>query len=173
MRVMRKLRDPDLVSCNNELAVAIARHDDLVGRADTGESGETWNTLKATYREAEKQRQLVDLLGEQSMKGQEAKHAFFEAFGTIGSLIDEGVNDYRTWDEINDMAERIRKLAETQSKITMVQEKAIPIAKAQVLFAAISALVKETLPDETELRKFHASLSRLIAQSSARGNGPG
>lgn len=166
------LSDPDLLAVKSEISLTDARLEDLLGRVDTGEAGETWNSLRETFHVAEKSRQKWDRnVG--SVDGEKAKQTFFEAFETIGTLIAEGAQDYRAWEEVHKMVEQRRKLAETEAKRLEKMGRMITSDRAMQMVAALVELVRENVSDTHALTAIYNGINRLAAEADGAGATPG
>lgn len=155
------LNDPDLLNLKSDIALSVSRRDDLLGRVDTGEAGELWRSLKATYAETEKQRRRWDLAGP-SVEGEKAKAAFFETLETVGMLISEGVQDYQAWDEVNKMTEQRRKLAETETKRLKELNQMVTTDKAMAFVGALLGIVKNRVTDRSVLSAIVRDVDDLL-----------
>lgn len=165
------LTDPDLLAVKSEISLTDARLADLLGRVDTGEAGETWNSLRATYAAAQKALRSWNANGP-TVDGEKAKVTFFEAVETIGVLIAEGAQDYQAWDEVHRMVEQRRRLAETETKRLEKMGQMITSERAMQMIAALVGLVREHVSDTRALAAISTGLNRLAVQADGTGNTP-
>lgn len=168
VRYQESLADSDLLALRSEMALTDARLDDLLGRVDTGEAGETWKSLRLTFAAGAKalltwneKRGTVD--------GEKAKDDFFLAWETVGILIAEGAQDYQAWDEVHKMVEQRRRLAETETKRLEKMGQMITADRAMNLIGAMLGLVRENVTDRNVLSKIAAGLDRLAAEADGAG----
>ena len=152
--------DPDLVAVSDELALTDARIGELLGRVDTGESGEIWKSIKATYAAGEKARLAYDATGDADQR-----QTFFEAWETIGVLIGEGIQDNAAWADVFSLVEQRRKLAETETKRREKLGQMITADRAMLLMGAVLGLIKENVSDRHALDSIQRGVERLIAQT--------
>jgi len=153
--------DPDLVAVADELALTDARIGELLGRVDTGESGEIWKSIKATYAAGEKARIAYDATGDPDQR-----QTFFEAWETVGVLIGEGIADREAWSDVFSLVEQRRKLAETETKRREKLGQMITADRAMVLMSAVLGLIKENVSDRHALDSIQRGVERLITQSA-------
>ena len=153
--------DPDLVAVADELALTDARIGELLGRVDTGESGEIWKSIKATYAAGEKARIAYDATGDPDQR-----QTFFEAWETVGVLIGEGIADREAWSDVFSLVEQRRKLAETETKRREKLGQMITADRAMVLMSAVLGLIKENVSDRHALDSIQRGVERLITQGA-------
>lgn len=158
--------DPDLLNLRREVSLTDSRIDDLLGRVDSGESGELWRSVRATFTEAEKQRSRWDRnIG--SVEGEKAKQSFFEAFEMIGVLTAEGIQDYQAWDEVNKMIDQRLRLAETETKRLEKMGRMVTADRAMTMVAALVGLVKTHVSDRNALLGIIRGLDVILAAETA------
>jgi len=159
--------DPNHLVNTSEIALYSSRIDDLIKRVDTGESGEIWKSLRATYAVAEKA--LNDWNRFKGTKrGEDGEYEFFQAHETMGHLIREGVEDYAAWDEVEKAVEARRRLAETEMKRLEKAGQYITAEKAMNLMAAILGLVKANVSDRQALQKIQKGIDELSTRDFSR-----
>jgi len=153
--------DPDLVAVADELALTDARIGELLGRVDTGESGEIWKSIKATYAAGEKARRAHDATGDPDQR-----QTFFEAWEAVGILIGEGIADREAWSDVFSLVEQRRKLAETETKRREKLGQMITADRAMVLMSAVLGLIRENVSDRHALDSIQRGVERLITQGA-------
>ncbi len=157
------LHDPDHLVTTSEIALYTARVDDLLARVDSGECGETWNSLRATFSASQKALDKWNRCGE-TATGLEAKQDFFQAHETIGALIAEGVNDYGAWAEVQNAVEQRRRLAETEMKRLEKAGQYITAEKAMNLMGAVLGLVRRHVTDRKVLQSIQNGIDELATK---------
>lgn len=156
------LADPNQLVSRADIATLDARIEDLIERVDTGESGEIWKSLRATYSAAEKARQLRDSTSD-GITRLKAELDFFQGFETVGVLIAEGMADYQAWDEVKRAMESRRVLVETEMKRVEKAGRILTAEQAAALMGAMTALVREHVADRNALAAISAGLDRIAA----------
>lgn len=162
------LADPSQLASRADIATLDARIEDLLERVDTGESGEIWKSLRATYAVAEKAREIRDKAGD-GITRVKAEQEFFQAFETIGVLIAEGHADYLAWDEVKKAMESRRALVETEMKRVEKAGRILTAEQAAALMGAMTALVREHVTDRNALAAISAGLDRIAAGAGGAG----
>lgn len=149
-RYQDAISDPDILELKHEIALTDGRLADLLTRVDTGESGRIWQKLYKEWAE------LETAVMEKDQKKQR------ESIQLIGSLIKQGHNDYAAWREIQDTVDQRRKLVESERKRLVETQQFITAEQAMVLFAAMSAIIKQHVTDERTRRAISEEITTLI-----------
>ncbi len=142
--------DGRLLELRDDIALIDARLQDVLGRVDTGESGEVWQRLvKAkvevlTAPKEEKTARLADLL----------------------RLIDEGADDYAAWMDVRSLVEQRRKLVESERKRLVEMQQTITAERAMLLIGAITGIIKAHVTDSAQLGAIAADIGALVAPTS-------
>lgn len=145
-RYEQTINDPAMLELGNEIALTDSRLADLLTRVDTGESGALWATLKRAWREY-----------------QHAKPTDKRSYEVIvGDLIEQGFQDYANWQEIQSTVDHRRKLVESERKRLVETQQFITAEQAMVLFAAMSAIIKQHVTDERTRRAISEEITTLI-----------
>lgn len=135
--------DPELLALRDEVAIVDSRLNDLLGRVDTGESGALW-------------KQARKLLSDYRTTGEES-HLY-----ALGLTINEALDDYAAWQEIQLLLEQRRKLVETERKRLVDMQQMITAERAMLLIAAISDTIRRHVSDRNVLAAINADLGALI-----------
>jgi len=158
------MENPNQLSSAIGIALMDGRLSDLLARVDTGESGETWRSLRETYRAAEKALTKWNRAGD-TVDGIKAKTEFFQAHETIGALIAEGAADYQAWDEVRHVIEDRRRQAETEIRRVEKAEGMMTPAQVDAHMAAVMAMmisvVRNYVRDRDTLGKIAAQFNAL------------
>ncbi len=127
--------DKDLLLLRRDLALIESRIDDLLDRADTGESGRLWKEIKTAMRAFER-------ADEMTAPGYLAQ---------LKELILEGNEDYSVWGEISDLVEQRKRLVESERRRLMEMHQMISAERVMALMERI-ALIIEKHVIETKVR---------------------
>ncbi|HLB76051.1 MAG TPA: hypothetical protein VJO72_03370, partial [Candidatus Dormibacteraeota bacterium] len=100
----QSLRDPALLELRQEIAVVQARALDLIKRVDSGESGQLWKRLQATWDEVEAAQRAKDMAGLET------------ALTELGQLIRRGAADYAAWEDACRQIDRKQRLVESERR---------------------------------------------------------
>lgn len=148
------LTDPELLNLRGDIALLDARLNDVLGRVDTGESGQRWLELRE---------QKVALIAARRANNTNAVNA---ALNELFTLIDTGAPDIESWQEIQQLLEQRRKLVETERRRLVDMQQMITAEQATLLFTALLASVKRHVKDYDTL---NAIQSEFILYTTANG----
>lgn len=146
--------DPQLLSVRAEIALMDALLTNLLPNLDTGESGKAWKdilTLIARAREAVDNKDTGKFLG--SMRD-------------IESIAQRRVLHYETQSEIKHTVDARRKLVETETKISMQNERAIPVEQMMVLMSQVIGVIQSVVTEEKQRYAIAVELQRLVSLPS-------
>lgn len=129
-------RDPELLSLRENIALIDARLSELLGRADTGESGENWKSLGETMHALRRARD-------------EEERA--QAIDAIEALVQAGQSDYAAWRGILDLHEQRRKCTESEQKRLVAMQQMMSGEQATLLIGQILHIIKRNVTDRTVL----------------------
>ena len=147
--------DPDLLNLNAEIALMDARLADLLRRVDTGESGQLWRDLKATYAAMEAAQRAKDF--------PEVARLLSE----LGALIRHGHSDYAAWADVRTLVDQRRRLVEAEGKRRAAMQQMIDTSEAMTLIAALTDSVRRHVSDRAALAGIAADFARLIDRSGS------
>ena len=146
-RYEASLKDPELLELKNEIALIDSRLEDLLRRVDTGESGGLWLAVQNTWREHK--------------TGTPAEKA--RAAVMLDRLIEEALQDYMAWSEIQIALEQRRKLVESERKRLVDMQQYITSQQAMTLVAAMIGIIKENVRDRDTLQNISTAVNGLVA----------
>lgn len=149
-RFLASQSDPDLLNLNAEISVIDTRMSDVLRRVDTGESGQTWRELKATYTDMQEAQRAKNM-------GEVAR-----LLNELGTLIRHGHSDYAAWSDVRTLIDQRRKLVESEGKRRKDMQDSITSEKAMVLVTSLIAAVKRHVSDQDALAAISADLARLL-----------
>lgn len=141
----RALLDPQLVSMRQELAKIDGRIADLERRAQEGESLVGWSTVQGLVQDLG----LLEI-GDLDEDTRTARRR--ELLEKLERATTAGVNDYRLWEEVKDLLELRRKIADTERKYEELHQLLIPYAQMVLLFDHLKQAIEYVLPDRAVQR---------------------
>lgn len=149
------LEDPALLSTRNDIAVLVARQEDLLRRVDTGEAGALWQQAREEWKTFKAALAVGD---------QPASRA---SMAEIDSLIGRAVADYAAWHELTRVTEQIRRLRETERKLLEAHQATMTAEQLGLLIAALTHSVRSHVKDPKVLDAIGRDLERIVAQPSS------
>lgn len=156
-RYQEATSDPALLELREEVALLDARLTDLLGRVETGESGEVWKLLRvrfAEFNEAKAAGKVPDMQA---------------ALYQIEGLITRGLADYAAWGEIGSVLEQRRRLVESERKRLVEMQQTITTERAMLLIGAIGGIIKAHVTDRTQLEKISQDIGALLDRPAGGG----
>lgn len=147
--------DPDLLALHEDVALTDARLSDVLGRVDTGESGDLWRKARGAFeafREAQGKREV-----------DKARAALTDLDGYLA----RGVSDYATWDEVGRLLEQRRRLVESERKRLIEMQQMITAEKAVLLIGAIAGIIKIHVSDRGTLAAISADIGKLVTADAS------
>jgi hypothetical protein len=154
-RYQASLADKGLLHLREEISLLDARIEDVLGRVDTGESGRAWKELAAAFEKA------------QEMRGTDFELVTFRA---LGDLIEEGLEDWAVWGEVQSLLQQRRKLVESERKRLVQEQQTITVERAYALVGAMGMLVHEHVKDPAARQAIAHGLDRLLGRGASEGD---
>jgi hypothetical protein len=153
-RYLEAISDSELLELKGEIALLDVRIGELVGRIDTGESSQKWLDLRVAVRNfmaALSQRDADKMRG---------------PLQQMQDLVEAGVAEHQTWDDIGDLLDQRRKLVESERKRLVEMQQMITSEQAMVMLAVVVDTIRRHVTDRTALAAISADLARLVANPS-------
>lgn len=147
--------DPNLLALNADIAMIDARLSDVLLRVDTGESGQIWQELRATYKAMQDANRRRDV--------DEAR----QLLNDLGSLITRGHLDYAAWADVRTLVEQRRKLVESERKRLVDLQQMMTNEQAMLLITRLYDSVTRHVSDPDIFAAIAADLGGLTAQSTS------
>jgi hypothetical protein len=148
------LRDPELMSLRQEIALVDARIIDVLKRVDTGEAGVIWREAEAAMDRFEraKAKGHVEVMG--------------LALAEVQRLITQGGADYAAWDEIGGMIEQRRKLVESEQRRLTLAAEMLSREQALVLMGQVVEIITRHVPERQVLQAIALEVQALGHRSN-------
>lgn len=151
-RYEEALADPDLIAQRDEIATIDARISELLSRLDSTETSLGWK-LAWKLRQAEK------------AGGPEGMKAGLQ----LDTILESGLKDSATWEEVAGFIEQRRRCADTEQKRLAALDQFVTAKQANVLVAAIIRLVSENVPDADARSRIAQGLVALVGGADQPG----
>ncbi len=145
------INDPALLDLTREIGVIDARLHDILKRVDSGESGQTWKELKATY----KAMQIAHAKGD--------NEATADALNELGRLITKGHMDTIVWGEVGQLIEHRRRLVESEQKRLVALQQMIRADKFMVFVQVLADSVKRNVSNKHEVAAIQNDIAKLLS----------
>ena len=153
------------ISTTNEIDLLIQRVQGLIDKIQPGESAETWSAMKDQMYHMEKARRT----GEES--------DFWDGWDSLISLVTQGDSESKTWKDIYEAIEILRRLKETELKrhtqemASMAREEVLLVIKEQqdmFRFAVVGEIHDNALAARV-LRRYQEFIDRKFNVSGVLG----
>jgi hypothetical protein len=138
----RALTDPELVSMKQELVKLDLRIADLEERAKKGESRGAWTHVAAFVKE------LTKLCAGEDAKDWDAQKIHERLYG-LSECAEQGLDDFKLWDEVERLIELRRKISDTERKYEEFHKLLMPVTLLSRLFDDLHAAIEAVLPERS------------------------
>ncbi len=139
--------DPELLRLAEEIALVDSRLADLLGRVESGESGQVWAELAKAWA-----------------KFRTGENSAADA-SLVSDLIKAGNADYSAWGEIHKCVNARQRLVESERKRLVEAQQMVRVDQAMTLVAALLDSVKRNVRDPKALTAISADFSLLLINS--------
>jgi hypothetical protein len=154
----KSLRDPDLLSLKNDIAVVDARLAELVAMLDRGESGTHWRQLRAAMKRLNE------------VKTFEEKR---EALENLGHMIAQGGEVFKVWEDIFTAQDHRRRLAMTERRRLADMQASVTAEQAIALVHSVVALIRKHVTDRAILSALSEDVAALLHKQEPAAQLPG
>lgn len=151
-------QDPQLLSLRAEIALMDALLAGLLPKLDTGESGKAWDTVKKLVKEVRVAYQKMD----------DAR--VMETLHDMEDLANQRILHYETHKEIKDTVDSRRRLVETETKISMQNERAISVEQLMLLMSQVLGVIQSVVTDDKQRYAIALKLQELISVPNGSAN---
>ena len=146
--------DEQLLSVRDEIRLSDAMIMSLLPTLETGESGDAWKNISKLLNTLERAYQDSDAAG------------MAQGLRAMRAITSKQVAHYNAYDAINKQADHRRKLVETEQKISLQGDRAIPVELFAVLVREIFKAINEEVTNEAE----RIAVAKVIRQLADFGN---
>lgn len=170
-RFVQAEADPELLSLREDVALAQMRKTELVERLATGESRETWGSLKHSMRALRRAEKAANKACEadDSEARDEALHERDQAIDAMEILIDEAQADDGAWRALDNQSLHKARLVGAEQRRLEGLQLMITQEQAQTRDAAIFAIITRHVRDRELLGRIGAEF-RAIALVQSGGS---
>ena len=125
----------------------------LLPKLDTGESGKAWDKAKALVKDVRLAYRKMD----------DAR--VMETLHDMEDLANQRILHYETHKEVKDTVDARRKLVETETKISMQNERAISVEQLMLLMSQVLGVIQSVVTDDKQRYAIAVQLQDLISLS--------
>jgi len=143
------LSNPDLLEMSDHIALLEARISEILGILAEEEVVPRWSTLTELFAELEPHLLSGDAERRDS------------AIGRIHELMDAGKKFDRSWDNVQDSMEQLRKMADTEIKRRKELNLMVPIERVMVLMSAVATAVKRHAKDPAVIQAVYSEIEAM------------
>lgn len=144
------LQDKELLLLRRDLALVESRIEDLLDRADSGESGRIWRELRDTWNS----------FTHATRSGEEqTAEAYLQK---VNDLIVEGNQDFDVWSEISSLVEQRKRLVESERRRLLEMHQMISTERVMALMERIALIIEKHVDDVKVKRKIGMDIKRLV-----------
>lgn len=154
----RSLRDPDMLSLKNDIAVVDSRLAELTAMLDRGESGAHWRKLRAAMKRLHEVQTF------------EEKRDAYEA---LAKIIEQGGEVFQVWEDIFTAQDHRRRLAMAERKRLVDMQASVTAEQAIALVHSVVALIRKHVTDRAILSALSADVAALLRRDEPAAQLPG
>jgi hypothetical protein len=159
-RYQASLNDPEILTLRDDLALYDARLEDLLGKVDTGECGETWAALLSSVHEFRAAEEAANSTDNENKRA-EWRRDREVAMQTILVLCQEGMADYAAWNEVKSVLELRRRASETEMKRRVAMQTMITEDRALLMQSAFLDILRKNVTDLSILAAISSDFRKL------------
>jgi hypothetical protein len=155
-RYKEMVEDDKILESLEEVAVCKSRAQDLLERAEEGESGARWKDLKKKFN---------------ALKRAQVKKDWPEVnalISDIDQLIEQSTEDYKAWDEAGNWISKAIRIKESERKRLLEEQKMVTVDEVMMLISAVTDSVRKHVEDRKVLGAIQGDLARLTGPSPSR-----
>lgn len=167
--------DTELLALRSNISMLYSRLFDLLGRVDTGEAGELWNSLAGCMKALRQAQKEGNRAGD-PVRQAEAKQTVEEAIDALETTIFAGQSDYAAWREVLSVGEQIRKNSESEQKRLVAMQQMISVEQAIARDGILYDIITRHVTDRAALGRIafeFKQLTQLEPGGTARAAGVG
>lgn len=157
-RYHEALNDARLLEQREDIAVNEGRKADLLKRTERGDTTDTMTKLRTLLKSYKRS------------KAKKNDSAASEALKEIFSIIEEGYDDHKAWQEYDRAVALGMKLRESERKYLLEKQHMVTRDEVMTLMAAISAAIKRHVSEKAVLDALSGELGRLASIGSGQSD---
>lgn len=151
--------NPDLLEMADHIALLEARMQSVLAESTAEGTAPKWSDIAEVFAEIETALLMTDTA--KVISGMEAMHA----------ILDSGIRWDKTWVQVTDLMEQLRKMTETEIKRKKELNQMIPVERVVILMALVGTAVKRHVKDPDEVEAVRNEISMLIGSNEIPATG--
>jgi len=158
------LADPNRLALNNELAVLVARNEELLAALDSEGSARLYKRLRATMSAMDRASQDTRTARERGNQEAENRHSQKQAelLNELRRMILRGASEAERWDELRENMDAQRKLAESERKRLVEAHQVATVEEIMAFMGSVLAILKKHITDKSVLRAIGNDVDALV-----------
>ena len=144
------MRDEELLSSREEIALLSSRVAELAGRLQFGDSGNLWGDLREVFDELQA-----------AMRGNKVER-MTACLMRMGGIIKMGNDNEGMWSEIRDTCETLNRVRASENKRQVELRQLIAAPQAIALMMAVVQIVQRNVSDARTLNNIQREVSLLL-----------
>src|SRR5215216_7597664 len=148
------LADPNKLALDNELAVLVARNEELLAALDSEGSARLYKRLRATMSAMDRASRDARTARERGNQEAENRHSQKQAelLNELRRMILRGASEAERWDELRENMHAQRRLAESERKRLVDAHQMATIEEMMAAFGAMLSIIRKHVKDQNILR---------------------
>jgi hypothetical protein len=151
------LTNPDLLDMSDHIALLEARIQSVLNESADGDPAPRWSEVN----------EMFDQLTTDTLQGKSA----VESLEKISARLQAGMVWDRTWDQVTNTMEQLRKVADTEVKRRKELNMMVPIERVVILMASVARAVKRNVTSPAEIDAVMRELASLHGSNNT-SHGP-
>jgi hypothetical protein len=158
------LSDPNKLALENELAVLVARNEELLAALDSKGSARLFKRLRDTMNAMDRASRDPRTTRERSNAKAENRHSQKQAelLNELRRMILRGASEAERWDELRENMEQQRKLAESERKRLVESHQVATVEEIMAFMGGVLAILKKHITDKRVLRAIGNDIDALV-----------
>jgi hypothetical protein len=158
------LADPNKLALDNELAVLVARNEELLAALDSEGSARLFKRLRDTMSAMDRASRDARTARERGNQEAENRHSQKQAelLNELRRMILRGASEVERWDELRTNMDAQRKLAESERKRLVEAHQVATVEEIMALMGALLAIIKKHVPDPATQRAIGYDMDALV-----------
>lgn len=166
------LKDVDLISLRDEIALVDARINTLLEALDKDSATNTFGEIRNEWKAFIDGQRIISSNQASDTQRQAAQTRVADALRSLNELIETGSNEQGTWDKLFEAMEQRRRLSASEAKRLSDMSQFITAEKAMALVFAILGIVRGSIisykeankvPDNKLLQEISEGIRRLTS----------
>lgn len=143
------LTDPNKLALDSEIALLQTRITELITKLDVEGSAQAWAKAKQVKNDMLFANRRRDAM------------AFSEKLQELSNLLDKGVEDFQSWEQIGHFIDRLRKVQEAEVKRIQAAQETMSHQEAMAFLTAIAGILRREIKDPQTLTRLTNEFAKL------------